>query len=71
MLVLYGPAHGKDAVADFSQLDITANRTITLGQNITVGNLVLNGVSEQEVASYYYPYADDDLDQQENGADEN
>ncbi|HXI02750.1 MAG TPA: CpsD/CapB family tyrosine-protein kinase [Candidatus Saccharimonadales bacterium] len=41
-----------------------------LDRNKLIG-LVLNAVAEQEVASYYYPYADDDLEQRENGADEN
>jgi hypothetical protein len=33
--------NGADAVADFSTLNITANRTVTLGQNITVGSMTV------------------------------
>lgn len=33
-------ANGTDAVADFSTIDITANRTVNLGGNFTVGSLI-------------------------------
>ncbi len=44
--------NGADAVVDFSQLDITANRTITLGQNITVGNVTIGDTDHSNVYTF-------------------
>ncbi len=45
-------AEGNNATADFSTVDLTANRTLTLGQDLTIGHMIFadtNGGSNWEV----------------------